>query len=100
MDIDSVRQIIGDQNADASVRALADGACVWVFLTVEELDTDLELSLEEKAQCREIFAHTGGVYAGWVRMPVRLVLGFTVMPGYDSHGNFHGDSNNGGKWSH
>ena len=89
--IEEYRELIGDQNAKACGRALADGAQVWFFQTAEEIETDPDLRESEKAGCQRILSEEGLGYAGWVRPPKRRPIpSFEPAPGYDTHGNSRG----------
>lgn len=90
--IEELRLIIGDENAEASLRALSDKAETFVFFSEEEINTS-ELSEEEKLECIKLFKDTNGIFAGWCRVKPILMPGFPDSS-YDSHGNYR--SNDGG----
>ncbi len=86
--IENLRGLIGDQNAAACQRALADGAQLWVVRSEEELIEEKDLTPKEREFCRKELKELG--WAGICRSkprPTRYVPGFTAAPGYDSHGN-------------
>lgn len=104
MEIRSVEQLderlstlIGKQNTEATMRALADGARIWVFTSVEAVRADQELDEVERKFCLDQFA-AGEKWAGIFRPPKRSprppIPGFTTAPGYDSHGNSRGGGSN------
>lgn len=45
---EAVRDLIGDQNVEACRKALVDGAQVWFFRDVEEIENDSDLTKKEK----------------------------------------------------
>ena len=99
--IEGLREIIGDQNAEANKRALADGAKLWVVRSLEELEKQSELTEKEKEYCRTTLKELG--WAGIVRSRPKLreIPGLVPVPGYDAHGNYRGGSGGGhGGWSH
>ena len=101
---DQLSALIGRQNTQATERALADGARVWVFTSVEEVMVERELDDVERKFCLNQFA-AGEKWAGIFRPPKRLprppIPGFTIAPGYDSHGNSRGNSDGiNRQWSH
>ena len=100
-DAEDVRELIGEQNFRAAKIALDDGARLWVFKSVEELEANEDLLEKEKEVCRQIFKEQN--WAGFVRPPHRAtpepepIPGIRHVPGMDSHGNVRGSVGGGGK---
>lgn len=94
---EQLRALIGNENVEATKRALADGALVWVFRTEAEIDACSALHPEEKQTCYANLRSTDGRFAGFFRLPERINPGAialgaapSVVQGghYDPHGNF------------
>lgn len=73
---ESFLNLVGEQNYRGMLRALADGAEVWVFISPEDIEAS-ELSVEEKVQCQSIW-QIGLGYAGWIRVPEHRVIKMIV----------------------
>ncbi len=90
-DAEVVRPVVGEQNYHGIIRALADGASLWVFFSEEEIRADPELSTKEKQGTLEILREEKLGYAGWVRTPPHSerppIAGFEPVPGTNTHGN-------------
>lgn len=91
-DLEKVRQLIGEQNFNATKRALNDGARFRVFKSPGELEANENLLPKEKEACQKKFEEQD--WASWVRPPSRIpspehVLGIWHDDYMDSHGNMH-----------
>lgn len=75
-DVSLWKAIIGEQNAQACIRALADGAAIWTFVSEEEIDACAELGDEDKKSARNLLRLNleGSVvpFAGIVKRPIRI----------------------------
>ncbi|MBI5135031.1 hypothetical protein HZA86_02245 [Candidatus Uhrbacteria bacterium] len=65
-DIERVRSIIGDENADAATKAHRDGCQQWIFTSQDEVDRSRSLNSAEREFCRKRFSD-GEPYAGICR---------------------------------
>lgn len=100
--LDAFTEIIGTQNVEAGRKALEDGAQIWIFQTVEEVEACQELSSSEKITCVRCFEEGLG-YAGFVRVGqgeqgkiirrLRSDVGAKLFTGLEYAGNR--SSNNG-----
>lgn len=88
--LEELVSIIGEQNVEASRRALLDGA---------EVMNDASLTEGEKQECIKLFAETNGSYAGWVRAKKNhYIPGIHPSVHYNSHGDVIGE-NTPSHWS-
>jgi len=70
-----LRSTTDEQTVQIVSRALDDGAEVWVFQSVWEIETSSELTNPEKGIVRCAFESRGLGYAVWIRRPVRPYCG-------------------------
>lgn len=95
-DAEAWRSTIGEQNYRACLRALEDGARVWVFTSLQEIEENRDLSDEEKEGARRVLETENLGYAGWIRVPKhrerQRIPGIDPCEGYDTHGNYRGGS--------
>lgn len=77
-DVQSWRDIVGEQNFQACLRAIADGAQLWAFSSDEEIDACEGLSESEKATVRRNLAENPEKslvpFAGFVKPPLETIL--------------------------
>ena len=75
-DAEAWRDIVGEQNFQACVRALEDGASIWTFMSVEEIDGCTEIDEEEKKSARNRLEQNSEgstiPFAGLVKRPLRV----------------------------
>lgn len=83
--------MIGEQNVNASHRALLDGAEVFLFFSPEEVMNDTSLTDKEKKKCIKLFVKTNSSYAGWVRTKKNhYIPGIHPSVRYNSHADVIG----------
>lgn len=100
--LDTVRQIIGEENYPGCCRMIADGCYFWLvdsLADLEEIPVSEKVDDKDRAFCRTRF-EAGETWAALPRRPVRVAAAEVFLGGggssYDSHGNYRGGGSNQG----